>query len=254
MSENKDKLSENQLNFLRNSRCTPRYEKVKVCCSNRPAEPFGGAAKNDEPASENREKPFSERMKEKRLPVSPECGIDLSDRIFGGSATKFNEFLWTVALIYRNRSYFLSNSHKFLKLVSTALGRTSINCGGTIISDQYILTAAHCVEKTTKKWSLESVRVGDWDLTTEEDCDPNDESNCLPPAIDFEIEEQIVHEDYNKSKLSSPHDIALLRLSEKIQFDGLIKPICLPYEPSLWSKNYTGKSFTTTGWGCFQTI
>lgn len=129
------------------------------------------------------------------------------------------------------------------------MGKSAIHCGGTIISDQYILTAAHCVARVAKRWALESVRIGDWDLDSEIDCDPNDETNCLPAPIDIEIDEKIVHEGYNKSRISSPHDIALLRLSEKIEFDGLIKPICLPYDPSLFQKNYTGSRFTTAGWG-----
>lgn len=134
------------------------------------------------------------------------------------------------------------------------MGKSSIICGGSIISDRYVLTAAHCVARSSRKWNLESVRIGEWDLNTEIDCDPDDDTNCLPPPIDIGIEETTVHEGYNKSKVSSPHDIALLRLSEKIDLGGLIKPICLPYDPSLWDKNYTGEYFTSTGWGWFTGV
>lgn len=96
---------------------------------------------------------------------------------------------------------------------------------------------------------MESVLIGDWDLNSEIDCDPDDDKNCLPAPVEFEIDEKIVHERYNKSRPSSPHDIALLRLTEKIEFGDLIKPICLPYDSSLLTKDYSGKVFTTAGWG-----
>lgn len=139
----------------------------------------------------------------------------------------------------------------FFNLISTAMGKTNIICGGSIISDRYILTAAHCAAKASKKWNLESVRIGDWDLDTEIECDPDNTTDCLPAPIDIGIEETVVHVGYNKTKISSPHDIALIRLTEKIDLSGLVKPICLPYESSLWEKNYTGQYFTTTGWGWF---
>jgi len=45
-------------------------------------------------------------------------------RIVGGEPTDMNEFPWMVRLSYFNRFY----------------------CGGMLINDRYVLTAAHCVK------------------------------------------------------------------------------------------------------------
>ena len=45
-------------------------------------------------------------------------------RIVGGQAAGINEFPWMARLSYFNRFY----------------------CGGTLINDRYVLTAAHCVK------------------------------------------------------------------------------------------------------------
>lgn len=72
----------------------------------------------------------------------------------------------------------------------------------------------------------------------------------------FGITKKIVHENYQKDRKSSVlnNDIALLRVSRKIQFDNVLKPICLPSvtvsEPegntilivAGWSKDYVGVS------------
>lgn len=53
-----------------------------------------------------------------------ECGVaNRMERIVGGWVTNVNEYPWVVALTAKGRFY----------------------CGGTIINDLYILTAAHCV-------------------------------------------------------------------------------------------------------------
>lgn len=53
------------------------------------------------------------------------CGVTNEDtRIVGGKPTDPNEFPWMVRLSYFNRFY----------------------CGGTLINDRYVLTAAHCVK------------------------------------------------------------------------------------------------------------
>lgn len=55
----------------------------------------------------------------------PECGeINENQRIVGGKPTLENEFPWMVRLSYFNRFY----------------------CGGMLLNDRYVLTAAHCVK------------------------------------------------------------------------------------------------------------
>ncbi|NWI47050.1 PRS55 protease, partial [Picathartes gymnocephalus] len=84
-------------------------------------------------------------------------------------------------------------------------------CGGTIISALWILTAAHC------GWGLEPpdlrVAVGGADLSL-----PLEKHN--PDSL-------ILHEEFNRSSLQN--DIALILLSNPIEFSKEKIPVCLPF-------------------------
>ncbi|KXJ80055.1 hypothetical protein RP20_CCG026938 [Aedes albopictus] len=61
---------------------------------------------------------------------SARCGErNDASRIVGGQPTGINEFPWMARLSYFNRFY----------------------CGGMLINDRYVLTAAHCVKGTAEK-------------------------------------------------------------------------------------------------------
>lgn len=64
------------------------------------------------------------------------------------------------------------------------------------------------------------IRLGEWDLSTEEDCETTDTGFrfCAPePAQDFTYEEIVSHPEYNsRGKVSD--DIALIRLTTPINF------------------------------------
>lgn len=93
--------------------------------------------------------------------------------------------------------------------------------------------------------SLKSVRVGEWDIETYVDCDRNDPTNCAPPVVSIPIAQMIPHENYNKK--SAQNDIALLRLQNKVEFNDFVQPICLPLDPKLWTKDYTGFTMDLAG-------
>ncbi|XP_042229337.1 serine protease easter-like [Homarus americanus] len=133
------------------------------------------------------------------------CGLSEHHR-GGGRELPIAGYTWKALLGYRQ----------------TGSSRISFLCGGSVISERYILTSAHCVDASSTGGSkLEVVRVGEWDRSTEPDCMINIVGNtiCSPPAQDFTIEEAIPHPNYNKRGQISD-DIALIRLVSSIDLNG----------------------------------
>lgn len=88
------------------------------------------------------------------------------------------------------------------------------------------------------------VRLGEWDQSTNSDCDEN---NCADPPIDVPVIEHITHENFHTN--GQDNDIALLRLARSIPFTTWIKPICLPITERMRTVNYNNYAFVVAGWG-----
>jgi len=213
--------------FARKSQCGTLYNQPWVCCATqqfnerttRPPIPAWPTAQSS-------------------LPKAPYCGIDESDKIYGGEVTKIDEYPWLARLEYSK-----PNNQK------------GFHCGGVLINERYVLTAAHCILKVPATYKPISVRLGEWDTTTSRDCDDSliNEIVCSDPAIDITIEEKIVHESYDANSKNQHNDIALLRLSRPVKYSHFIKPICLPIDSALKSIDLGGMTMDVAGWGKTET-
>jgi hypothetical protein len=98
---------------------------------------------------------------------------------------------------------------------------------------------------------IESVRIGEWHLGTETDCSIENSTFCAPPPIDIKVVGNETHPDYDRSSSSKHHDIALLRLARKVNFNEFVKPVCLPLDPEWVDEDFTDYDFQAVGFGKF---
>ncbi|XP_064087574.1 proclotting enzyme-like [Macrobrachium nipponense] len=149
---------------------------------------------------------------------SCQCGIKGRSRIVGGNEAEALEWPWQAGIYYHS-------------------GSRSPFCGGSLLSDEWVITASHCVDG--KEASQIYVILGDHDTTVTE-----------ATELQFNIDGIIMHENYDSSTVDN--DIALLRLQTPVGSfaDGGIFPICLP--ANYISEDFIGENATVTGWGTLQ--
>ncbi|KAK9890263.1 hypothetical protein WA026_010373 [Henosepilachna vigintioctopunctata] len=87
-------------------------------------------------------------------------------------------------------------------------------CGATLISEYFVVTAAHCTH-TRDAGSPKIVRLGEIDLTKK-----NGRTH-----FDYSIDKIVAHPDYSYPQ--KYNDIALIKVKRKIKFSKYIRPACL---------------------------
>ncbi|XP_071044169.1 transmembrane protease serine 11D isoform X2 [Parasteatoda tepidariorum] len=180
-----------------NNVCIIESRFIGVCCPNFPIQ----AISID--WQDNQEK-FDDQVN-----TTGECGVGTNTRIVGGSDANNKAWPWMVALI---------NNKKFY-------------CGGVLINDRYVLTAAHCTFGVKKNEII--ARLGDFDLRSDK-------------GEDYKVVEIKRHGQYNRFTLRN--DIALLKIQKPVAFNEFTQTVCFP-DPT---KNYTGRIATLAGWGRLQ--
>ncbi|XP_031634378.1 serine protease easter-like [Contarinia nasturtii] len=167
------------------------------------------------------------------------CGNhDLHANIVGGEPTDIYEYPWIAMIEY-----------------TKPRGNRGYHCGGALINKWWVVTAAHCLDNKQlheRRWIVSGVRLGEWQTSTNPDCDEMT-SICAPPVEDIQVVQQIIHENYMPNSREHPNDIALLRLGREVTYTSFIKPICLPISKKVVGKVYDGEPLWGAGWGRTET-
>ncbi|KXJ72917.1 hypothetical protein RP20_CCG016961 [Aedes albopictus] len=170
------------------------------------------------------------------LPPVGVCGKDTSDRIVGGEITKPDDFPWLARI-----QYFKPNR------------RFGFHCGGVLINERYVLTAAHCIHSVPSSWTLYKVRLGEYDTQTDNDCNYYEPEDCIEPHQDVLIASYYIHEDYFQENGADYNDIALIRLALPVTYTAFIQPICLPVTEDQKRLPTEGSRMMVAGWGQTET-
>ncbi|RKP35808.1 trypsin-like cysteine/serine peptidase domain-containing protein, partial [Dimargaris cristalligena] len=101
-------------------------------------------------------------------------------------------------------------------------------CGASIISDRWLISAAHCLPAYSIRSTAElQIGVGTVYNTTK---------------FMLDVEKVIVHKSFNNSNFKN--DIALIQLTEPLTFNDTVKSITIDATPIA-----EGESLTAEGWG-----
>ncbi|XP_068244240.1 phenoloxidase-activating factor 1-like [Palaemon carinicauda] len=149
-------------------------------------------------------------------------------RIFNGVEAPVGAFPWMAIFGYTD---------------SSLPGGLDWGCGGVLINDQYVLTAAHCVVPTLP---LNEIRLGEHNLDTDPDCT---DAEC-PSHQAFKItRSQIISHPNYDTRTPFSDDIALIRLDRKVTINRLVQPACLPDAQFDVESFLNRRNATVAGWG-----
>ncbi|XP_063604109.1 venom serine protease-like [Penaeus indicus] len=140
-----------------------------------------------------------------------------NNRVVGGVAARLHEFPWQVLLLLPENRF----------------------CGGVLINELFVLTAAHCIRPPALSGTaLPEVVVGEHDRSRADE---------TASTQRLSVARVIVHEGFNDS-VSSDNDIGLVQLSSALDFTATwpdVAPACPPDALSA----YDDVTVTVAGWG-----
>uniref|UniRef100_A0A8D0UH01 Enteropeptidase n=2 Tax=Sus scrofa TaxID=9823 RepID=A0A8D0UH01_PIG len=137
---------------------------------------------------------------------------EVSPKIVGGNDSREGAWPWVVALYYNGQ----------------------LLCGASLVSRDWLVSAAHCVYGRNLEPSKWKAILG-LHMT----------SNLTSPQIVTRlIDEIVINPHYNRRRKDS--DIAMMHLEFKVNYTDYIQPICLPEENQVFPP---GRICSIAGWG-----
>ncbi|XP_012927956.1 transmembrane protease serine 6 isoform X3 [Heterocephalus glaber] len=145
-----------------------------------------------------------------------DCGLQgPSSRIVGGAVSSEGEWPWQASLQVRSRHI----------------------CGGALIADRWVITAAHCFqEDSMASPALWTVFLGKMRQNAR-----------WPGEVSFKVSRLLLHPYHEED--SHDYDVALLQLDHPVVRSANVRPVCLPARSHFFEP---GLHCWITGWGALR--
>ncbi|XP_006865341.1 PREDICTED: transmembrane protease serine 6 [Chrysochloris asiatica] len=145
-----------------------------------------------------------------------DCGLQgPSSRIVGGTVSSEGEWPWQASLQVRGRHV----------------------CGGALIADRWVITAAHCFQEDSMAspalWTVYLGKV--W------------QNSRWPGEVSFKVTRVFLHPYHEED--THDYDVALLQLDHPVVRSAAVRPICLPARSHFFEP---GLHCWITGWGALR--
>eukprot|EP00062_Callorhinchus_milii_P023847 gi/632983130/ref/XP_007908494.1/ PREDICTED: enteropeptidase [Callorhinchus milii] len=145
------------------------------------------------------------------------CGTRLvqpteSERIVGGVNATVGSWPWIVSLYFGSQH----------------------SCGASVVNEEWLVTAAHCVYGKTSSLTLWAALVG-----LHSHLNPTS-----PQTQKLNVDRIVMNPHYNKRSKDS--DVALIHLGRALTYTAYIQPVCLPDRSQFFP---SGLKCTIAGWG-----
>ncbi|XP_035636907.1 enteropeptidase isoform X2 [Oncorhynchus keta] len=190
------------LDLTPSEKCTGE-KVISLECDNQPCGVRMVSQKMDRSGSTER------RREEKGEEESEEGG---TVRVVGGTDSRKGAWPWMVSLYFRGRHV----------------------CGATLIDNEWLVTAAHCVYG-------KNIHLSNWEAVL--GLHSQDSVDVLPSQT-RKVDHIIMNKHYNRRTKDA--DIAMMHLQTNVNFTDNIQPICLPGSDQQFE---AGMKCFITGWG-----
>ncbi|XP_029103558.1 elastase-1-like [Scleropages formosus] len=140
----------------------------------------------------------------------------VEDRVVGGTVAQPHAWPWQISLQYLSGSSYYHT------------------CGGSLVRRGWVMTAAHCVDRT-RTWR---VVLGDHNIYVSEGTEQV-----------VGVSGVYIHPNWNSNSVANGYDIALLRLSSDVTLNSYVQLASLPPSGQILPNN---NPCYITGWGYTQ--